>query len=161
MVERTTFSRREVNRTLLAAAFGLLSADKGTVKGGVALTMPLFDFAIAGGFNHGLRERLADLHPGMNLSLRREPDNPHDADAVAVLDRDGLMLGYVPRIANTPIARLLDEGGRVRAEIVSLLMMERAKDIPNDLVFTSFTTGDPMIRLTSEGHVDPLPPRTI
>jgi hypothetical protein len=35
--------------------------------------------------------------PGQALVLRREPDNEHDPNAVAVLTEDGLSLGYVPR----------------------------------------------------------------
>ena len=35
--------------------------------------------------------------PGSELSLRPEPDNPHDPSAVAVDLSDGTPLGYVPR----------------------------------------------------------------
>ncbi len=88
------------------------------------------------------------LTPGLMLSLRREPDNTHDADAVAVYTKEGLMLGYIPRKANTPIARLLDDRRFVRAEIVKMLTLKRSEDVPDDLVFTSVMSGDPMIRLT-------------
>lgn len=151
MPEPAVFSRREVNRALLATAFGVLSGRSELMKVAVALPTPLFDFAIAGGFYHGLQAAQATLRPGMALDLRREPDNPHDADAVAVHLPNGLMLGYVPRVANTPVARLMDGGRPVRAEIVRMLMAERDEDIPDDLVFTCFTSGDPMIRLTAEG----------
>jgi len=43
--------------------------------------------------------------PGKPLTLRAEPDNPHDPDAVAVLTAAGEPVGYVPRELNT----LLDE----------------------------------------------------
>ena len=150
MVEPATFSRREVNRALLATAVGLLSVGTGSAKVAVAMPTPLFDFAIAGGFYHGLQAVQATLRPGMSMDLRREPENPYDADAVAVHLPDGLMLGYVPRVANTPIARLLDAGRTVRAEIVRMLTAERDEDVPDDLVFTCFTSGDPMIRLSVE-----------
>lgn len=88
------------------------------------------------------------LIPGLVLRLRREADNSHDADAVAVHTSEGLMLGYIPRAANTPIARLLDDGKVVRAEIVKMLTLKRSEDVPDDLVFTSVMSGDPMIRLT-------------
>ena len=151
MVEPAIFSRREVNRALLATAFGLLPVGRGSPKTAAALSTPLFNFAIAGGFYHGLHTEQAKLRLGMVLKLRREPDNPHDADAVAVHLPDGLRLGYVPRVANTAVARLLDAGGSVRAEIIRKLMAERYEDIPDDLVFTCFMSGDPMIRLTAEG----------
>jgi len=35
--------------------------------------------------------------PGSALTLRREPDNPHDPSAIAVDLSDGTPLGYVPR----------------------------------------------------------------
>jgi hypothetical protein len=140
-----------VNRALLATAFGVLSRRSGLTKVAAGVLAPLFDFAVAGGFYHGLQQAQATLLPGMVLDLRRESDNPHDADAVAVHLPDGLMLGYVPRIANTTVARLLDGGRPVRAEIVRMLMAERDEDISGDLVFTCFTSGDPMIRLTAEG----------
>jgi len=35
--------------------------------------------------------------PGRSLTLRAEPENPHDAHAVAVLLAGGAPLGYVPR----------------------------------------------------------------
>jgi hypothetical protein len=35
--------------------------------------------------------------PGRSLSLRPEPDNPHDPNAVAVLLSSGERVGYVPR----------------------------------------------------------------
>mgnify|MGYP001765893389 CR=1 FL=1 len=151
MVEPKVFSRREVNRALLATALNLLSGGNSLSKGAVALPTPLFDFAIAGGFYHGLQAAQATLRPGMAVDLRREPDNPHDADAIAVHLPDGLMLGYVPRVANSAVARLLDAGRTVRGEIVRMLTAERDEDIPDDLVFTCFTSGDPMIRLTAEG----------
>ncbi len=35
--------------------------------------------------------------PGRALTLRPEPENPHDPHAVAVLLADGQAVGYVPR----------------------------------------------------------------
>jgi hypothetical protein len=38
--------------------------------------------------------------PGRPLRLRAEPDNPHDANAIAVLTEAGEPVGYVPRELN-------------------------------------------------------------
>jgi HIRAN domain len=38
-----------------------------------------------------------DAAPGRALSLRAEPGNPHDANAIAVLLASGEPVGYVPR----------------------------------------------------------------
>jgi hypothetical protein len=108
--------------------------------------------AIAGGHHHGLEAALGRIAPGTKLALVREAANPYDADAVAV-HLDGLMLGFIPREANSPVARLLDRGARVTAEVVRMLDIRRSSEVPDELVFTAFSSGDPMIRLTAETPV--------
>ncbi|MBK9081411.1 MAG: HIRAN domain-containing protein [Rhizobiales bacterium] len=137
------FTRREVNRALLATAFAMLGG--GDASAGAPTR--LFDFAIAGGDYYELEDVLERIGPGVKLTLAREPANPYDADAVAV-HLDGVKLGFIPRSANTPVARLLDGGARVSAEVVRMLDIERYEDVPEELVYTSFLSGDPMIRLT-------------
>lgn len=142
------FSRREVNRALLASAFALVGKPSGAMAlPPAAPPRPLFSFAIAGGYYHNLREALPNLQPGMMLTLKREADNPYDSNAVAVHASDGARLGYIPREANAPIAALLDAGQVIWAEILSMLDIQRVDDIPDDLVFTGFETGDPMVQL--------------
>ena len=60
-----------------------------------------------------------ELRVGDPLDLAREPDNPHDANAVAVLWR-GRKLGYVPRRDNAALAWGIDRGTRLRARISAL-----------------------------------------
>ena len=138
------FTRQEVNRALLVTAFALASAD--AVRMPPAPT-PLFDFAIAGGNHHALYKLRQPLPLNEKLVLRAEPDNPHDANAVAVLRGDGLMLGYIPRVANEPIARLLEQGRRIDAMVVECIRMRSYAEPPDDLVYTAFLNGDPRIRL--------------
>jgi HIRAN domain len=107
------FTRRAVNSGLIALAVSL-SASRPALR---RPATPLFDFAIAGGWYHGLREARTSIVNGELLQLRAEPDNPHDAHAVAVC-RAGLLLGYIPRAANAPVARLLGEGADIRCEVV-------------------------------------------
>jgi hypothetical protein len=140
-----TFTRREVETSLIAAAS--LIAASGSRAAARGTRARLFEFAIAGGWHHGLDKARHTIAVGDRLVLRAEPENPHDANAVAVERSDGLMLGYVPRKANEPIARLLAEGAEVEAEVVGRLDVRRESDIPSDLAFTSFTTGDPIVRL--------------
>jgi len=59
------------------------------------------------------------LKVGDPLELRREADNPHDANAVAVAWR-GRKLGYVPRRANAALAWSLDRGAPLQARISRL-----------------------------------------
>lgn len=56
---------------------------------------------------------------GDALALVREPQNPHDANAVRV-EWNGQPLGYVPRRENADVARQIDRGNAVRARIVQL-----------------------------------------
>jgi len=81
-------------------------------------------------------KRLADLKrkfPDMpiGLELRREPENPHDRNAVAVWCRfrkDGRTqeqhLGYVPRGDAKAVAKVMDAGVQVRARFVAPGTME-------------------------------------
>jgi hypothetical protein len=59
------------------------------------------------------------LRVGDALELSREPDNPHDANAVRVQWR-GRQLGYVPRRENAALAWGLDRGELLRARITRL-----------------------------------------
>ncbi len=59
------------------------------------------------------------MRVGDNLLLQREPQNPHDANAVRVLWRNE-MLGYIPRRENSDVARQMDRGAPVKARIVQL-----------------------------------------
>ena len=59
------------------------------------------------------------LAVGARLKLVREPENIHDADAVAVHFQNE-MLGYVPRGENGAIAQMLDRGESLEASISRL-----------------------------------------
>lgn len=64
-------------------------------------------------------QKLIDsLQPGVPLLLRRESDNRYDAWAVAVYTDNGeKKLGYITRYKNESIARLLDDGYVLCAEV--------------------------------------------
>ncbi len=61
-----------------------------------------------------------EIHEGDALTLTREPENPHDLQAVRV-DWHGIKLGYVPRRDNEAVARMLDNGTSVSAKITRLV----------------------------------------
>jgi HIRAN domain len=61
----------------------------------------------------------SELRIGDPLELVREPDNPHDRNAVRV-DWRGRKLGYVPRAENEALAWAMDRGERVTARISRL-----------------------------------------
>lgn len=60
-----------------------------------------------------------EMRVGDRLELVREPDNPHDANAVRV-EWHGTKLGYLPRAENRSVATEMDRGTRVAARIARL-----------------------------------------
>lgn len=67
------------------------------------------------GVSRRMRELQRDsFRPLEPLLLRREPENPHDANAIAVFDRKGrTTIGYVPREDAGAIAEMIDSGTEV------------------------------------------------
>lgn len=69
-------------------------------------------------FYDGMDEDVYEsLVVGDELELRREPDNPHDSNAIEVYTRRGQKLGYVPRIKNPIPAAIADQNVAIGAEI--------------------------------------------
>lgn len=63
-------------------------------------------------------EAVAQARKGMKVSLVREPDNPHDPNAVAVWDEfEAMQFGYIKRQYAWPIARAIDRGDPVSAVV--------------------------------------------
>jgi len=72
------------------------------------------------GFRHAeAADAWPQLRVGDALELRREPDNPHDPNAVRVEWR-GRKLGYVPRRQNAAVAWGLERGAPLRARLSRL-----------------------------------------
>ena len=53
----------------------------------------------------------------VKLKLRREKDNYYDELAILVLTGQGEKLGYIPRSKNEILARLMDNGKALNAEL--------------------------------------------
>ena len=73
----------------------------------------------AGLAHHEAKAVWSDLAPGDPLVLVREPTNSDDPDAVRVEWR-GRLLGYLPRVDNADVARMLDRGQPLAASIRSV-----------------------------------------
>lgn len=56
------------------------------------------------------------IHSNDPVTLKREPRNPYDCKAVALYWRNE-KLGYIPKIDNSVIANLLDQGAPLNASI--------------------------------------------
>lgn len=63
---------------------------------------------------------VGSLKIGDPVALRREPGNRYDSRAIEVFASDGRKLGYVARIDNSALARLMDAGEIVQARIARL-----------------------------------------
>ena len=77
----------------------------------------LMETHVAGTIYHDADEEAKSLKGGQQLVLKREPDNPHDDLAIEVLRQNGARLGYIPRNQNGVLARLMDAGKQICAEI--------------------------------------------
>lgn len=109
---RSLFSRAAL---LLGLLLHLpLAADAET-----AAYVLLQDSPLAGFQYHEGKALWKQLNVGDALTLAREPDNPHDANAIRI-DWRGHKLGYVPRRENADLARLLDRGQPLQARITRL-----------------------------------------
>ena len=72
------------------------------------------------GFQYHAGESLwQDMHEGDRLTLVREADNPHDANAIRVEWR-GQKLGYLPRAENRTVAAAMDRGEAIDARVAKL-----------------------------------------
>lgn len=71
---------------------------------------------LAGSQYYALSSVWDEIRPGDRLSLIREPENRHDANAVRV-EWNGRRLGYVPRAENRALAAAMDRGERVEARV--------------------------------------------
>lgn len=74
---------------------------------------------LAGFRYHEAPTHFPEMRVGDELTLVREPANPHDAAAVRVEWR-GRMLGYVPRARNDAVAWAMDRGEPMTARVSRL-----------------------------------------
>jgi len=114
--------RRTFLHNLLAALGGGLSANLNArhLQPEPGRRILLQESPLAGYQYHRAAGIWPFLRVGETLSLRREPANPHDANAIAVWFKNE-HLGYVPRRENKTLAQMMDRGERLEAQIVRLL----------------------------------------
>jgi single-stranded-DNA-specific exonuclease len=78
-----------------------------------------FHTKIAGVSFEGRQDVIAGLRTGVPLELQRQPDNRHDANAIAV-HYGNLQLGFFNKRLAAHLAPLIDAGARYRAQVASL-----------------------------------------
>ena len=77
--------------------------------------------------HHAEALRAGDLEPGRPLELRRDPDNEHDPNAIAVHALGGDQVGWVPRELAAELAGELDAG-----RPLSAVVLRELRDSPRD-----------------------------
>ncbi len=95
--------------------------------------------SVAGTPFHHTHEIWYLLKPEDVLTLRREPDNPHDANAIEVFWGE-TKLGYVPRAENTILARMMDKGRQVTAILTEVKLIADYYEPVVELMMEIWTT---------------------
>ena len=85
----------------------------------IAAHILLQDSPVAGFQYHAGKQWWPHMRVGDTLTLKREPDNSHDAKAVRI-EWQGHKIGYVPRRDNADAARFMDSGQVLVARISRL-----------------------------------------
>jgi single-stranded-DNA-specific exonuclease len=80
---------------------------------------PHFHTKIVGVSFEGRQDIIAGLHAGAPVQLLRQPENPHDANAIAVHYGD-LQIGFFNKRLAAQIAPRMDGGARYSAHVASL-----------------------------------------
>jgi hypothetical protein len=111
-----------LNRRTLLAALGLAPVALKTAAPARAAVRPivLLRTRVNGEHYYEAGASLQTLAPGAPLTLRREPTNAHDRRAIELFDAAGRKLGYVPRIDNPAVARMMDAGERMQARVTAV-----------------------------------------
>ena len=83
-----------------------------------SLLKPNITTRIAGVTFEGRQEAMAHLKAGDQVWLRREPNDPHDPNAVHVERRSGTSLGWLPADLAADVVEPLDQlGGKLKATV--------------------------------------------
>ena len=75
-------------------------------------------------------EALANIAPGDELLLYREPDNARDEWAIAVYRTETDQLGYITRFKNEAVARLMDAGKKFVCIVDETELDPEASEVP-------------------------------
>lgn len=79
------------------------------------------DFRLTGVSFGNCQEVIRGLRHKEEICLHRMPDNPHDANAIAVVKKlTGEQIGWIPRSYNAKLAKMLDKEADCRAELLSI-----------------------------------------
>lgn len=110
----------DIRKDLLGARRSVEKADKDARRSVAEL-----DTMVAGVYFGGRQAAAVCCRDGQLLRIARQPDNPHDKNAMAVLREDGAHIGYVPREDAAWLASKLPTGARYVASVKKVLSTHR------------------------------------
>ncbi|MDO8886721.1 single-stranded-DNA-specific exonuclease RecJ [Candidatus Oleimmundimicrobium sp.] len=84
---------------------------------------------VAGVTFEGRQAILANLEAGTRLDLIREPDNPHDENAIRVDDENGNNLGYIKSAMAKHLALVMDSGCEYEGKVTEVTGKEADKHL--------------------------------
>lgn len=87
---------------------------------------------------------------GERVILKREPNNPHDKNAVAVLRQNGEQIAYLTRDNAEWVSRVMDEGRELEAKIKCITGGSRGKPTRGVLIDIDTTPGSPTPQAEAE-----------
>lgn len=90
---------------------------------------PTFNTKLVGVTFEGRQEHIAALVPATPLRLERRPDNPYDANAIAVLAPDGTQVGFLNRRLAAVLAPAVDKGVEYDIELTEVTGGEDGKSL--------------------------------
>lgn len=97
-----------IDPALLALIHGSFLAGGGLQP--FAQEIMLIECHIAGTSYRDVKPAQSLMEPGSCLVLQREPQNAFDPLAIKILTTAGHHVGYVPKVKNEALARLMDAG---------------------------------------------------
>lgn len=116
---------KPLSAIVLTLALALDAAAQGA---GATARIVVQDSPLAGYQHYDGKALWHEMKPGDMLALVREPDNPHDANAIR-LEWQGRKLGYVPRRDNGDLARQMDRGMAAEARITALKTRRNGRNL--------------------------------
>ena len=98
----------------------------------------LFDSYVAGTSYIEDESILEEIKEGDKLTLKREPDNRFDDNAILVFDEKSRKLGYIPEKDNIVVARRMDAGKYLTAKVVDSVSKGFFKQIKISIYLVDF-----------------------
>jgi HIRAN domain len=125
-----------IRRNLLLGTGGALAGAAVAAPAALAGAngeVTLLSTYVAGTAYHAAAAAAPGLRPDAPVVLQREHGNDYDPRAIAVRTRSGAKLGYLPRVDNHALARLMDAGFAVTARVREVRPDPRQPEIRLDV----------------------------